>query len=552
MNSLHDSVTLFQTLSIGPTPLNLQQFKVAEQQYNQLKLNPQNFIYLHVSVLQQSDSSAIRKYVITQLYTHVIRGRNAMYITLQPNIRDELNKLLLVLMDKETDKLTLHGYQNAIAICCSQLASLKIFWDGALNACFQWISGSNILLQTHAISLLSDIVLYLTDEQFKLYYQKLIEIIPLGLNSQEPLIIVNSVALFKSVLENCDDGEQVMTVTNFFPLIISNANKFMQTPNSDDHQQSILESIEELFEEVNYHLEEYVPVTLQLCFQICVTDKIDFEVQSTAFEVILTIADELPKTLKKNKEIQTIFLQIILKYLQTIGDSPAWFKSEEESDDFPYFYLASEGFSRFITSVGCSSILNNIIQNSQQLTSSPKWSDRLSLLICFTTILSDCKHTMKKYIKQVMEIVLKFQQDPYPRVRHQLIIFNNKLLVSYPKDKQSYLSIFLQIIYSGLSDEIPRIQSRSCDFLSNLVDLFPAKSIKDQFQPMLQKIQPLLMSSDINVIAESLCSLSYINTKMKYDFLPYFNDFYPILEKFFLLLIIMNNILKLKVELLNV
>ncbi|KAL7713292.1 Importin beta-3 [Entamoeba marina] len=533
MTSNAFALQLFNTLLEGPTPKNLVAYKEAESQYTQLKANCSSFISLHVYALQNSDNHFLRKYAITQLNAHALRGDQSLFRLLPQSQQDELNKLLLLLANIETSPQVIPGYITCLTSIYIQMQQIKRPWNDVFEISFQWITQGDALHRERAIELLGDLLPYSSGGEYTMYFPKLLEILPYSLRSSEPGVSVNGVTLFKTVILEAKTNEQVLSTTQFFPLIIDAITKLISTSGAEIMQQNILESLQEIFEEVENGIQSFIPMTLQLCYQICMTEKLDFTVHATAFEVILTIAEIHHKIVKRQTDAQIIFFQVIVRYLTTVDDSEKWYKKEECSDDLPYYYLAIEGISRFVESVGGSVILQHILGIATQFVSSVKWQDRHTLVNIVNTLVTNCKVTTSKHIDQLMKIIVPLSRDSHPRVRYLVIVFCNKVLSSFSSsaNTENFLPTFLTVIDAGLSDDIPRIQSRTCDFLSNLVDLYHTSLTKDKFPFMLQKIQPLLSSSDINVIAESLCSLSYVVIKMKADFEPYYLTFSPLLEK---------------------
>lgn len=180
--------------------------------------------------------------------------------------------------------------------------------------------------------------------------------------------------------------------------------------------------------------------------------------RALALEVMVTLAEMAPAMVRKmaGKYMEQL-VPLILQFMADLEDEENWAESDEllDEDNDCNNVVAEAALDRLATGLGGKVILPLVTANIPMMLSSPDWKQRHAALMAISAIGEGCHKHMEPMLPQimegvpgVMESVLRYLQDPHPRVSLHFGIldkmFSFASLVYY--DSISY-PVFSQSVY---------------------------------------------------------------------------------------------------------
>ena len=130
----------------------------------------------------------------------------------------------------------------------------------------------------------------------------------------------------------------------------------------------------------------------------------------------------------------------------------------------------------------------------------------------------------------MMNIILQYRCDDSPRNRLIAIIICQKLYCLSENKRRDFLPGIMEFIGTLLGDRIAKIVSRTCDFVSGILDKTDIEDLKNYIKVLMGCLIQLVQSNDKGVISEATCSISYIALKIKDDFSFYYRETVDVLK----------------------
>ncbi|EMS11704.1 importin beta-3, putative [Entamoeba histolytica HM-3:IMSS] len=529
MEAVQFGENLFRVFIRGPTGANEIPFKECEQKYNALKNDKQNFISLHILVLQKSQDVSVRKFAVNQFSTEIMKGKTSVYVTLDDGFRNTLNQTLIGLMNSENDFGVLNGYANIIGRAYTSMQALKKPWNDVHRAIFEWIMNGDSNHRIRAFQILTEDILYSqSKEEYIQLIQQYVQIIQYGLQKHDISWTKDTFKLFQVLTQTSDVEADVNNLYKIYPTFVEYIQEAINTKVSDDIVSDLLRSIDELFEEENEYAIQYIPITVQLCSGVCLQLSNDEDVQLTAFDALLTMCERFTPVFKQNKTMLYVIYEVIVLWVSTIKVTQEWLQDNDNDEDLILYSRGVEGLSSMVSFFGSAQTMNFIFQH-YSLANGNCEQRHVFLQFVYRSFEGSKKPILKQSMN-IFNIIFPFYLDESPRNRILAVIIINKLFTIDQKNRSNFLSPCIQIIAKLLADPVPRIVSRVCDFVSCLLDNIDSNLMKPYFGDLLKWLLSLLNSNQKKVISEALCAISFIALKMKFNFVHYYPEVLQVLK----------------------
>ncbi|EDR22247.1 importin beta-3 subunit, putative [Entamoeba dispar SAW760] len=530
------SLKIFQVLHRGPTkrePKCAEEYQWALGMYGALKSNPENFCTIHILQMNNEDPN-IRQLAMTLFAGKMFELNDTLYLKLSPNYRDSLNTKLLDKMASENMASILHQYVNIFeklySICITNSIPFPQFLPSILHMCVQ----GDREHQNYCLNLLEKIIVSIPPNDMKNAFDVIVNLVNQAISSNDGDLMSNAMSIIKELIQYANDNNMCLDkAISLYPILHQVTLTIIKNTSFDSLWIYVFEIEQQIFDVYIPQLAQFIPITIKLALDVCNLDEdehYDTEVHSIAMELVVTIFEIYYKEMKNVQDLQKYTFTTLMKWLCDVDDIPEWYTNEDEIEDSPYYFQAEEVIERITHMTGASNFVNFLIQHISLLTSKD-WKQRLAFLTALNAAINSKKSSISKAAVDLCRLVFPLSSDENPRVRNQVLIFSNRIFKLYPNTQENIAESVLQIIGTGIADEIPRNQSKACDLATSLISSLTPQQLSPYLNNFIKVIAPLIESDDPGVVAEALCSLSNIILKMKVGIDDFFVQIIPMLQR---------------------
>ncbi|ELP94082.1 hypothetical protein EIN_184190 [Entamoeba invadens IP1] len=524
-NTLEYAVSLFQVIIDGPLR-SKETYDNACRVYESIKQSPNNFIGLHIQVLQHCENVTIRLQCITSFKTGLLKGEsNSIFDKLSIEVRLQLSQTLLQLANLEHVPGVLKGYSNILASIYNSMQRLKMSFPSLHDAVFQWVVGDEEH-RVMAFNLLThEIVPSSPKEEQALYVSKYVEMIRHGLSQNALSWIKDSFKLFTVVVLNFEFPSDIKNLFVFFPLFLEKIKGILSLDSNETERCDILGDVTELFLNQNIELVEFIAPCIQMCSDISLNQATHVDVRYAAFDTLIAICEGFPKEIKKSKELEERVLVVVINWLMTVKITNEWLVGKEDDEDLDMYTRAISGLDTLYTQFGTSNLLNYIFQQAQRMAQSAQWQERNTLLNLLFHAYGRSKKTLLKVTDYVMNILTVLKNDDCPRNIYLIIVIIDKIFKIESEEKKAMMiQSVMNVIGDCITSQYPKIVSRTCDLLCSILNLTESQILSVYYPRIVPILQILLRSVEDKIVSEAACALSYVVIKMEDKFAPFFEE----------------------------
>ena len=239
----------------------------------------------------------------------------------------------------------------------------------------------------------------------------------------------------------------------------------------------------------------------------------DFEdkPRESALEIITTIGEENPKTLKDKLEIlkTSVFpaICIMLTQLKLQDELDEWYDQPEEelftASDIST--MTADSIERLADRLGekttlacCTTMINEAVKKEE-------WQFRHAGYVCLGMISETCTKAFKKNLEEIMTLNSPGIVDPHPRVRYQAMMSLGLIMnTQSPQLQMKYHAELMPVLLKLMKDEEKikmkaQAVSVSCNFVRGLINMGEEEEVTDEVKEkakalLVQYAQPLVES----------------------------------------------------------
>ena len=237
------------------------------------------------------------------------------------------------------------------------------------------------------------------------------------------------VATFKALTSFLTSIEEEDQVLQYSPMMSELLDIVVEVLKTDEAQgTSALESLIELTASFGEIWKDSSEKLLYVCAEVMRNNDFENKPRESALEIITTIGEENPKTLKDQLESLKahVFpaICIMLTQVQLQEELEEWFDEPEEeiltASDMAA--VAAESVERLAERLGekttlacCTTMINEAVKKEE-------WQYRHAGFVCLGMISETCAKAFKKNLDEIMEMNQPGIVDQHPRVRYQALM----------------------------------------------------------------------------------------------------------------------------------
>lgn len=276
----------------------------------------------------------------------------------------------------------------------------------------------------------------------------------------------------------------------------------------------------------------YMNATLQIFFSVC-NDENKASLHSMAAEFLISLASSDSSLMSKTPNYLSSMVEMLLNQMIKVGDLSLELWNGNDDDIIP---SASEIFedhlNNFSLAIGGKKLIPIILPHLIQMINHQKdWRMRYAGLLSCSIIAEGCKNALIPHLYDLVCLILERFQDEEPRVRWAALTAIGQFSTDFePKFQQKFHHLVVSPMASLYKDVYTKIQTHVSKCIISFCEHAKAEHITPYLDDLLRQIFPLLSSTDLNVLEESVACIGALGVAAKKYFVPYYETFMPVLK----------------------
>ena len=253
--------------------------------------------------------------------------------------------------------------------------------------------------------------------------------------------------------------------------------------------------------------ESHLNNILTFAGEIADTSACPFEVRQPALELLLSLAEGIAASCRRNSRFSETFIKICLKWLSVRCTDQDW-ETTEDLDDVPEeeepAQVGEEYIDRLSTALGGKAILPPAFSLIPTMIASPNWQERLGGLMAIASIGEGSHKQLVSELNKVMQLIQPTFTDPHSRVRHGACHAIGQLCTDFAENLQeAFYDPILKALATLLQDPSPRVQAHAAAALVNFFDAPPEVQVFEPYMDgLIERLLHLLGNSNKRYVQE--------------------------------------------------
>lgn len=316
---------------------------------------------------------------------------------------------------------------------------------------------------------------HLTPQQLKAYNTSFFTIFEKSLQDSDMKVRVATLKATTAFIYGIDEQDQA-TLNTFKALMQPILNTMVDALKTDETQGKMaLESMVDLTKSHPQCWKDTTPQLVKIVSDIVKMKDFEEGTRSQAAEVVLTLAQQVPATLRKVVEVKTEFFPALISMLTECDDEiDAWAEAVEGEDG-----IGNDAHSAAVSAINrlaldmkekftleaCGPLIEQCIANAD-------WKTRQAGFMTFGLIAEACKQHMKSNMDLAMQTACKGIQDEHPRVRYAGLSCLALVLTELsPQAQTKYHQELVPNLLSIMKDEkLVKVQTHAVSCMINFTN----------------------------------------------------------------------------------
>ena len=319
-----------------------------------------------------------------------------------------------------------------------------------------------------------------------------------SLKDTQPRVRVATFKALTSFLTSIEDEEQVMQYSPMMSGLLDIVVEVLQT--DEEQGTTALESLIELTQSFGEIWKDSSEKLLYVCSEVMRNNDFEEKPRESALEIITTIAEENPKTLKDQLESlkSHVFpsICIMLTQVKLQDELDEWYNQPEEDILTASDMAAStaEAIERLADRLGektilacCTTIINEAVKKEE-------WQFRHAGFVCLGMISETCEKAFKKNLDEIMALNQPGITDAHPRVRYQALMSLGLIMNTQSPTLQMKYHAELIATLLKLMQEEEKIKMKSqavsccCNFVRGLINMGEEAEVSEETKQQAKEL----------------------------------------------------------------
>ena len=219
-----------------------------------------------------------------------------------------------------------------------------------------------------------------------------------------------------------------------------------------------------------------MPQVLEAMRQIAAVPQLDDDTRHLAMELILTVIEAKPGMVRKKMPMLVdATFQIGLQWMLEMEEDSPWSITGTEDVELTSYEFGMECMDRLSLKIGGKTLLPIAFGTYiPQYLQRQDWQGRHAALMVISQISEGCRKAIGGQLGQVVDMVIKFFQDPHPRVRYAAINCLGQMASDFSPDFQNeFHQILMPALTAVMDDPSPQVQGHGASCVINFAEGLP-------------------------------------------------------------------------------
>ncbi|KAI9349471.1 armadillo-type protein [Zopfochytrium polystomum] len=455
---------------------------------------------------------------------------------LEQGVRDFVQGCLLQAISQETDQSVRHKICDATALVGVQNSNIGVPWPALLTAVFECVHSPSPQLRDAGLRIISlgAVLFFDLSASAKLVN----EIFPANL--EFPDSSVKSTAVEACVSFMIAALEERPKAVDQFSGLLQRVLQALVPINDEDVLTNCLSSLTDLASERARIFQKPLLELTQFINSIMKNSELDSTTRQTAAELLVTIANEIPKIVKKKSQFISTLLPTLFDWLATLEDDPDWYTTEDglillvqlsqdDEDNGENYVYAEQAIDRLAIALGGETMLPIAFELIPRFIGSADWRQRYAALMAISVLGEGCASLMVERLNDIVKLVLPYLRDSHNRVRYAACNAIGQLCTDFSPTIQNENG---QVILASLvplmdDDSCPRVQAHSAAALVNFLDHADKFKVYPVVGEILPRLVNLLRSNKTYIQEQAVTTIATVADCVQEHFLPYTQSIMP-------------------------
>ncbi|KJE88836.1 hypothetical protein CAOG_00415 [Capsaspora owczarzaki ATCC 30864] len=530
--------------------------QASEDYFERIALIPEQLFPICTQYMTQSAHSEVRQMAIALFRRKAFalvgpdNDRKSLWMTTAHELREQVMAAFLSALQTETDRAVRRRIVDAvcdIANMAQDSDEEDVQWAALLPTLFALIQSEDATRRTSALAIINATPTVF-GSQLARYIGVVHGIFADQMRAENDLetaeMAVRAAVGFMLFLNR----EQRNGFTDLLPLMLSVTSRAMAS-GDDATAGDVIGCLIELA--------EHSPTSFRNCFAEVVntlvaaagnTAQLEDGTRHLCVELLVTFAERHPGMCRRFEGfagvVVPVLLQMMVEYDESEQAAVAWAASNSEvaEDEDETAIVGEQALDRIAVALGGKTLISAVLAPISQMLQSQDWRHRLGALMAISAIGEGAHGVLKQYLPEILTQVSHSLVDPNPRVRFGACNAIGQMATDFaPIIQEQYAQLFMNGVLPLLDEtSFPRLQGHGSAALVNFTDI-PAEAamemdstlgdvLRPHLDAILTRLLNLLSTPHRFIHEQVITTIGIIADAVEESFVPYYNNFMPLLR----------------------
>lgn len=237
------------------------------------------------------------------------------------------------------------------------------------------------------------------------------------------------------------------------------------------------------------------------------------ETRLSALELLVSLAEALPGTFRKQPELLMHILSLLLRWVADVDDDlDHWLRAspEDENEQEHVSEVALQALDRLAFAIDGSSLLNPLFTLIPTMLGAAEWQLRYAALMALAYVAEGCAEALEDQLGGVLGLLWPCFHDPHPRVQHAACHMLGQLCSDFAGILQDHYSASALESLARLlaASSQPRVQTHAAMALVNFTEGVQSQTIAPFVDDIVNRLVGLLSTNVLYLQQQVLATIA--------------------------------------------
>lgn len=235
--------------------------------------------------------------------------------------------------------------------------------------------------------------------------------------------------------------------------------------------------------------------------------------RSAALELLTTLVEAVPATVRKNKDLVENLITLLLKVVSTnLDDGDEWYKltPEDEFEEEDLSLMAEAALDRVSVVLGGKTILSSLMTAIPGMVRSGEWKHRYAALRAIANIAEGCSDLLSDRLADLLSLVWPAFTDQHPRVQYAACHALGQLCTDFAGTLQEHFAqqCLNSLVGVLVSSAQPRVQAHAAAALINFAEGVDSAIIVPVLEGLFERLVALLSTNTLYLQEQVIATIA--------------------------------------------